>query len=84
MLFISWAYLKYVELPVHTVSVNGKTTWSDNFSVSSITQTEGDITLELEASFAVYVIALMSWFGWILLVVFGGVGLFALPIDMIN
>ena len=28
--------------------------------------------------------AIMSFFGWILLVIFGGVGLFALPIDMIN
>jgi len=26
----------------------------------------------------------MSFFGWIFLVLFGGVGLFALPIDMIN
>jgi len=26
----------------------------------------------------------MSFFGWILLVIFGGVGLFSLPIDMIN
>ena len=26
----------------------------------------------------------MSFFGWIFVVLFGGVGLFALPIDMIN
>lgn len=26
----------------------------------------------------------MSFFGWILVVIFAGVGLFALPIDMIN
>jgi len=32
----------------------------------------------------VYVIAIMSFFGWIFVVLFGGVGLFALPIDMIN
>jgi LMBR1 domain-containing protein 1 len=38
----------------------------------------------IETSFAVYVIAIMSFFGWIFLVLFGGVGLFALPIDMIN
>jgi LMBR1 domain-containing protein 1 len=28
--------------------------------------------------------AILSFFGWILVVLFGGVGLFALPIDMIN
>jgi hypothetical protein len=26
----------------------------------------------------------MSFFGWILVVIFAGVGLFALPMDMIN
>lgn len=38
----------------------------------------------MEASFAVYIIAIMSFFGWICLVVCGGVGLFGLPLDMIN
>jgi LMBR1 domain-containing protein 1 len=28
--------------------------------------------------------ALMSFVGWLLLILFGGVGLFALPIDWIN
>lgn len=32
----------------------------------------------------VYFIALMSWVGWIFLVVFGGIGLAALPMDLIN
>jgi LMBR1 domain-containing protein 1 len=32
----------------------------------------------------VYVIAIMSFFGWICVVICGGVGLFALPLDMIN
>lgn len=40
--------------------------------------------MELEASFAVYVIAIMSFFGWICVVICGGVGLFGLPLDMIN
>ena len=38
----------------------------------------------MEVSLAVYIIAIMSFFGWVFLVLFGGVGLFALPIDMIN
>jgi LMBR1 domain-containing protein 1 len=28
--------------------------------------------------------AIMSFAGWILLILFGGVGLYALPIDLIN
>jgi len=28
--------------------------------------------------------AILSFFGWIFVVLFGGVGLFGLPIDMIN
>ena len=37
-----------------------------------------------EVSLAVYIIAIMSFFGWIFVIIFGGVGLFALPMDMIN
>lgn len=40
--------------------------------------------VQMEASLAVYIMALLSFFGWIFLVLFGGVGMFALPIDMIN
>lgn len=32
----------------------------------------------------VYSMAIMSFIGWILLILFGGVGLFALPVDWIN
>ena len=50
----------------------------------TISQSDTNITLELQASFAVYVIAIMSFFGWICVVICGGVGLFGLPLDMIN
>lgn len=33
---------------------------------------------------AVYIVAILSFFGWIFVVLFGGVGMSALPIDMIN
>jgi LMBR1 domain-containing protein 1 len=32
----------------------------------------------------VYFIAILTFIGWIFLVFFGGVGLFALPMDLIN
>jgi len=40
--------------------------------------------MTVQASFVVYCMAIMSFFGWILLILFGGVGLFALPIDWIS
>lgn len=41
-------------------------------------------TLNIDASFFVYVIALTAFVGWFLFVVFGGIGLAALPITLIN
>ena len=38
VLFISWNYLKYVELPIHTVDANGQTSFTDNFKVASVIQ----------------------------------------------
>jgi LMBR1 domain-containing protein 1 len=38
---------------------------------------------EVNVSLAVYMIALMALFGWIFLVLFGGIGLITLPLDLI-
>jgi hypothetical protein len=43
-----------------------------------------DETLKITVSFPIYVIALASWLGWFLLILFLGAGLSALPIDLIN
>lgn len=40
--------------------------------------------LNITVSFPIYVIALASWVGWWLLVLFLGAGLSALPVDLIN
>ena len=32
----------------------------------------------------VYILAMLSFFGWFLMIAFAGVGLFALPMDLIN
>lgn len=85
ILFISWNYLQYVELPITTVSANTYfTSTQTTVNFNAITVNTGSKSLELQASFGVYIIALMSWFGWIFVVLFGGAGLFALPIDLIN
>lgn len=84
VLFISWAFFKFVDLPVHSISSNSVASLSADFNNWTISQTDNDTTLEIEASFAVYVIAIMSFFGWICVVICGGVGIFSLPLDMIS
>jgi hypothetical protein len=85
LLFITWNFFKFVELPVHAISASATTTFAGaDLNNWTLTQSDSDVKLELEASFAVYVIAIMSFFGWICVVVCGGVGLFGLPLDMIN
>ena len=37
---------------------------------------------EIRVSFVVYVVAMTSFIGWILFSLFGGIGLFALPVDL--
>ena len=80
ILFITWAVFKNVSLPYTQVSLNA----SQVYTGTIISPKETSMEVNLEASLAVYIIAILSFFGWIFLVVFGGVGLSALPIDMIN
>lgn len=40
--------------------------------------------MKVETSWVVYTMSMMAFVGWILLILFGGVGMFALPIDWIN
>ncbi len=48
LLFISWNYFKFVELPVHTVSAEGIVSFADTgVNLDSIAQADGDMTLEL-------------------------------------
>lgn len=82
ILFISWAFLSKVDLPVTELSLNSDQTYDDTVGVPNPSSSDKIITLTV--SLAVYIIAILSFFGWIFLVLFGGVGLFALPIDMIN
>ncbi len=40
-------------------------------------------TLPVKVSFPVYMVAIMSLFGWLFLVLFGGIGLITLPMDLV-
>ncbi len=85
LLFASWAGLRYVDLPVQEVILTvAQVSVDDGTPITIIPPVINNTDFEMEATFAVYIIAILSFFGWILLVIFGGVGIFALPIDMIN
>jgi len=82
----------YVELPVLVMQPYSKTNttylytpssqrpaWS---AVQSITVYSAIQTIQ--TSLVIYVLALLSFIGWMLMTVFGGIGLVALPIDLIG
>ena len=90
ILFGSYAALRYASLPVLAYSCqynstnpgavlkDASTVVTESNCVSSQT------TLNITVSFPTYVIALASWIGWWLLILFLGSGLSALPVDLIN
>lgn len=80
ILFITWAFFKFVDLPYKEIVVDASNEGMD-VTVDPIVN---ETSFELETSLAVYIMAIMSFFGWIFVVLFGGVGIFALPMDMIN
>lgn len=87
LLFISYAFLRYADIPVY-VSHKDITYFEDSTtqltSEPSANQSNEENTLEYEVSFPVYAMAFMSFFGYVMFVIFGGVGLSALPIDLIQ
>lgn len=57
----------------------------DNFDEISLdkTQNKGSVKLDLQVSMLVFFGNLMAWVGWFLFALFGGIGLTALPLDLI-
>ena len=87
ILFITWAFWRWAHIPVELVSKSVSTAVYSSNSFDSNTelasQKVNDTTLEVEVSFPIYVMALMSFIGWIFFCAFGGCGLVALPVDLI-
>ena len=52
--------------------------------VTNPTTTSDTTIVSLPVSFPIFAMAFMAFIGWWLFVLFGGVGLSALPLDMIN
>lgn len=53
-------------------------------AISGCPLNEVDTSLEITVSFPIYVIAIFTFIGWFPLMIFLGVGLTALPLDLIN
>jgi hypothetical protein len=92
ILFGSYAGLRFATLPVLAYSCifspgNASRLLVDptipSINVDS-SCTTAETELNITVSFPIYVIALASWIGWWLLVLFLGAGLSALPVDLIN
>ena len=92
VIFISWAFLKTADIPLEILTISLETD-SANILIASSTvlvgvgdvkgQVETQDKVSIDVSFPIYIMALLSFIGWIFLVFFGGLGLSALPLDLI-
>lgn len=97
---LMWAYLNTAQVPVTRIaygSNNSIVMASISTSQSmyfNTTLTGGNCptlycrtdktTWDIPVSFPLYIIAFVGWLGWFVLTMFGGAGLAALPMDLIN
>jgi LMBR1 domain-containing protein 1 len=81
---VAYAFLSTAEIPVSTVNCS-------IFSMQSSTETTINTsscttlasTLNIDVSFPIFIIGLMSFISWFFFILFGGIGLPALPLDFI-
>ena len=87
LVFVSYAFLRYADLPVNIISKKSGAFESSatvtNSGKAGSGQKDVETTLELSVGFPVYIMAILSFFGWFMFVLFGSIGLAALPIDLI-
>jgi len=88
--FIMFGFLSEAEIPVKGVTIALAAMQASDTDISStdLVANENlsyrDYTLNISVSFPIFTMAFLSFVGWFLLVIFGGTGLFAIPMDMIN
>ncbi len=85
ILFVSWIFLKYADLPVEILTrpASALAASTDAAVLPAFAQAATPSQFTVECSLAVYGMAVLSLVGWVLLIFFGGIGLFALPMDMV-
>lgn len=85
ILIVSYAFLSTAEIPVTTINCSIFNMQSSTTS-AQVKKTDclvSTATLSIDVSFPIYIIGLMSFISWFLFVLFGGIGLPALPLDFI-
>ena len=90
VLMIMFSTLAQTNIPVRVISQNVHTNAypiAPTLSTAVIQQakqaTSQTLGIEMDVSFPIYTTALMSFIGWFAFVIFGGIGLVALPMDLI-
>lgn len=80
---------------IPVVSISQSTLALKSYDINDMTLTDADIassrlllsssvTLNMAVSLPIYTTALISFVGWFAFVIFGGIGLVALPLDLIR
>ena len=85
ILLVTYGFLSTAEVPITAIScslVNMQSSQSTSFNISDNCYSSS-ATMNIEVSFPIYVIGFMSFISWFLFVIFGGIGLPALPLDFI-
>jgi LMBR1 domain-containing protein 1 len=84
ILLVSYAFLSTAEIPITTVNCSIALVQVSNYhQVNTSNCSTLASTLNIDVSFPIYVIGFMSFISWFLFVIFGGIGLPALPLDFI-
>lgn len=84
ILFVSYLILSKANVPVQSMTCDLKKTMvalgSEEVSLGCTVSKD---TIKMTVSFPVYLMCLISFVGWFLFILFAGVGLAALPLDLI-
>ena len=88
IIFILYMMYSKADIPVTAcsrgISTRSSSTAAIAAAASAAPQKCQDIDLEIEVSFIIFMIATVIFLGMFLFVIFGGVGLFAMPLDLIH
>eukprot|EP00002_Diphylleia_rotans_P018589 TRINITY_DN359_c0_g2_i2.p1 TRINITY_DN359_c0_g2~~TRINITY_DN359_c0_g2_i2.p1 ORF type:complete len:479 (-),score=124.77 TRINITY_DN359_c0_g2_i2:1308-2744(-) len=91
---LMYAFLGFADLPVEemqslldiptNVTLASRSCFSPTNNTLNLTCMSESTEIELRVSLVIYIIAMLAFLGWFLLVLFGSIGLAALPMDLIN
>ena len=84
VLGLMYGLIAYTNIPIEVYTCDWSTRDTTNVVVTPVSCDSSSEELVIPVTFPIYVMALMSFAGWFLLTLFGGIGLGAIPLDLIN